>query len=229
MTAAEGGVTRQQVKGKIVVRMLLGALLGAGMAYACLTLAEHWHVSIKHIGWGDLLGGYLGICFFGIGLVLFAMSFNRREVAQSLEGWSAKLPASNDEVRQFRLQAAAMFLAGVMLLTPFLASGTLTGPSALGRGLFIAILVMFAAQTWANVRLWRTGDEFLRHQILVVCTLTFAIVQGALFLWAAAEHLKLVRSLTNWETMTLLLFCYLSVSFGVSMRNRPASLVLPPE
>jgi hypothetical protein len=228
MTAVEVGVTRRAVTGKMLLRMLIGAVVGGLLAFGCLELAEHWHVSIKHISWADLLGWYLGICFFGIGVLLFAMSFNRREVAQTLEGWSAKLPATNDEVRQFRLQAASMFLAGVMLLTPFLAQGTLTGPSALGRGLFGAIVLLFAGQTWVNVRVWRTGDEFIRQQMLVVCALTFAIVQGGLFLWAAAEHLKLVRSLTNWETVMLLLFCYLSVSFMVAMRNRPASL-LPPE
>jgi hypothetical protein len=210
---------------KIVSRMLIGAVVGAGIAFGFIKLALSMHVNVKGIGWADALALWLGISFLGAGLGFFGMSFSRREVAESLEGYSAKLPATDEEIRTFRLQAAVTMLAGAMLLSVYLVQGTLHGVStSAGWWAFAGLVVLFGLQTAANVALWRICDEFLRRQILITGALTFAIVQGALFLWAAAERLHLVRAASSWDTITLVLLVYMVVASCMAIRNRPASM-----
>jgi hypothetical protein len=197
-------------------RMAVGAVLGAGVGFGFMTMATKMHVSPKGMGWADFLAFWLGVTFLGVGVAIHAISFNRRELAANLE-CEAELPATNEEVGTFRLQAATLMLAGVMFLLPILGMGTL-GRSP--RMLFAVIVALFGLQSWANVLLWRRSDEFLRGQMLLTGGITFAIGQGALFLWAVAERLHLVRAASSWETITVLMTLYLSTSAYLSLRLR---------
>jgi hypothetical protein len=85
---------------------------------------------------------------------------------------------------------------------------------------YAVILALFALQTVANVQLWRTCDEFLRKQMLTVCAITFAVGQGALFLWAAAEQLHLARAISSWDILTLMLTLYICTGAILGLRNR---------
>jgi len=200
--------------------MAIGGIFGAGLALGFILLATKMHVTMKGFSWADALGSWLGVSFFGIGIILFAISFNRRELADNLEFGERKLPATDEEVRSTRLQAATMALAGAMLLLLTVSTG-LVGQSKMSSGLvFGAIAVLFGLQTWANVVLWRNSDEFLKGQILLSGALTFAIGQGALFLWAAAEHLRLARPASSWDVIVLLLTLYLLLGSWFGLRAR---------
>jgi hypothetical protein len=203
--------------------MLVGALAGAALGYAGITALEHLRGSLKHLPWTDWLGIWLGVTMAGIGLVLYVMSFNRREVAQSLEGWNAKLPATNEEISSFRLQATTLFLAGVLMLLPILIQGRALAQSGSGALVFAGIVVLFAVQTVVNVSVWRHADEFLRGQMLLVGAVTFAIGQGALFLCAAAERLGLVARVPTWDTLVLMMTLYLFVGAWFGIKNRPGA------
>jgi hypothetical protein len=126
------------------------------------------------------------------------------------------MPATDAEVRTALLQAAVLFLAGLLMLAPVAAQGY---PDAAGW-VFAAIFVLFLVQTGLNVQVWRGSDEVVRGMILATCAITFAISQGLLFLWAAAERLHLVAVRSNWDVYSLLMACYIVVSTGVSMRYR---------
>jgi hypothetical protein len=208
---------------KSMVLALVAAASGLVLSFGAMTLIKRVHVVPRSLAWTDLLAFFLGVTFFGGGLTLLVMSFNRRGLAESLEGAAAEIPASDEEVYAYRLQAVTLILAGPMLLLPLLAMGSL-GATRQGAWLFFAaIVLLFALQTVANVLVWRTCDEFLRGQMLAVAAVTFAIGQAALFLWAAAEHLGLARRISSWEIITLLMTLYLVTGTFVAMHNRPSS------
>ena len=132
----------------------------------------------------------------------------------------AKLPATDEEIRFYRLQAVTLILAGVMLLLPVLAMGSLASTTGAPALIFAAIAVLFVVQTAANVQLWRTSDEFLQRQMLLTAAVTFAIGQGLLFLWAAAEHLHLARPITSWDTIVMLMAIYVLAGAYLAIRAR---------
>jgi hypothetical protein len=205
---------------KAGVRMLLGGLLGALVGYSAMRLAFKLHVQVKSLTWSDFLAIWLGISFVGIAIITAALAANRKRLAQALEPGEASLPATNQEVRTFRLQAAILGLAGILLLTPIFALGPMRDHPNAAPGVFLGIVVLFALQTAANVIVWKTSDEFIRDNMMKVASITFAIGQGALFLWAAAEHLHLVPAVTAWEIVTLLMTLYLASGVMLSLQQR---------
>lgn len=221
MEAMEGTLGQAPLTRKKVLQMILGAIVGAAFGFGFMTLAKHMHVPIKQVTWADLLGFWLGITFFGVGLILYAISFNRKELAKNIEGESAELPATEGEVKAYRLQALTLILAGAMILLVLLGMGSLGSTRTGAIAFFATIAGLFVVQTWANVVVWRQSDEFLRSQMLIACGITFAVFQGALFLWAAAEKLHLARPLSSWDSITALLTIYLATSSWLSLKNRP--------
>jgi hypothetical protein len=203
-----------------VVLMILGFFLGGFTSYGLVRLAELVHVSAKSFAWPDWLAFWLGCTFLGIGSVTYAMTYNRRELARQLDGESEPMPATNEEVHQFRIQGVVLALAGVMLLVPLFAMGAWSKTAHGPEMAMAAIAVLFVLQTIGNVQCWRACDEFQRGMMLRTSAITFGIGQGALFLWAAAEHLRLVPAITSWEIVTLLLALYLGTGCVVAVRSR---------
>lgn len=208
---------------KIALRMLAGAAVGAAFGFGVMQIASAFHVSAKAMTWADFLAIWIGITYLGIGLIMYGISFNRRELAQNLEGQSARLPATPAEVRSARLQSVTLILAGIMMLIPIFGMGSLATLPNVPALLFLAIAILFVLQTATNILLWRAADEFLRSQILLTCTITFAISQALLFLWAAAEHLHFAPQLSTWETFTLLMTLYIASGTYLAIRNRPGA------
>jgi len=137
-----------------------------------------------------------------------------------MEGDNAELPATNSEVRTFRLQAGVLALAGALLLVPILSLGPLASHRNYAAPAYAGVLLLFGLQTAMNIMLWRSSDEFVRRMVLEVCAITFAIGQGVIFLWAAAERMGLLRALTGWQAINLLMTCYIAVGFCVSLTLR---------
>jgi cytochrome c oxidase subunit IV len=221
MAVQDVGQGRKTITKKSALLMLAGGAAGGALGAGVMTLAKHMHVATKSLTWADLLAYWLGVTFLGVGLFLYGNTFNRKFLAQNIEGESASLPATDQEVYAYRLQAATLILAGVMVLLPLLAMGTLSETRARQWLVFAGVALLFVLQTIANVMVWRGCDEFLRGQMLLTSAITFAIGQGALFLWAAAERLHLVRSITSWDTIILLLALYLATGTVIGVRNRP--------
>ena len=79
--------------------------------------------------------------------------------------------------------------------------------------------LLFAVQTVYNFRLWRVSDEFLRGAMTTTAAVTFAVGQGALFLWAAAEHMSLVKPVSTWDVLLNMMLLYMVVGALVSVRT----------
>ena len=206
------------IKTKTLIRALVGAVIGAVFGAGSVSILFKLHVISKHTSWADTLALCLGEILFVLGLVTYVISFNRRELARNLEGMSAKLPATEAEVRVTRLQCASLLLGGILILLPLFSVGLPGRPVIL----FAAIVVLFGIQTAVNLLIWRSSDEFQRRLLLLASGIAFAIGQGTFFLWAAAERLHLAPTASTWDMITVLLTLYLGISAYLSVRNRPS-------
>ena len=84
---------------------------------------------------------------------------------------------------------------------------------------FGGIGLLLAIQTVANVMLWRRGVEFLRLVMAETSAFAFWALQTALFLYAAAERLGLVDSISAWALTGILMAVYLLSSIVASARR----------
>lgn len=112
------------------------------------------------------------------------------------------------------LQVAAFALAGLMFLAPMYAPAFVRPDIVFG-----AIVAVFALQTVANVLLWRRADEMLRRVMSETSTIAFWALQTALFLYAAAERLGLIESITAWGMTGILMSVYLVSSIIAAARR----------
>ncbi len=223
MLAIENEVPREFMGKKSIFRFLAGLIFGGVFGYGVVKLLLNLHLPVKHMDWSDTLALYLGLILLGMGLCLFVISFSRKGVAEGLEGAGAAMPATDDEIHSFRLQCLTMVLAGLLMLIPFLAALASPERRPAAGVVFAGIVVLFALQTAANLQFWRRSDEFLRTQLLLVSATTFAIGQGALYLWAAAERLGLVAPISGWATIVLTMTAYLGTGLYFGIRNMPGS------
>lgn len=112
------------------------------------------------------------------------------------------------------LQITVLLLAGVMLLLPIF------GPAyASPDVVFGAVIVLLIGQSIANLMLWKAADELFRRVMAETSALAFWAVQLALFVYAAAERVGLVQSLSAWGMMGILMGIYLACSVIASARR----------
>jgi hypothetical protein len=219
-TAQTLSSTNRPFTWRTALMMLLGAALGCATGLGIMMLFLRLHVSPRSVGWMDILSLWVGIVYIALSLVSAYLSTNPRQLAKQLEGDLAKLPATRQEVVTARLQACVLFLAGALMVAPSLLETLVSGSPRNTAFAYSAIVVLFAVQTVANLRIWALSDEFMRQAIASVCALTFAIGQGLLFLWAAAEHLHLVHTGSSWSILTAEMLLYIFVSSYVTLRNQ---------
>lgn len=182
-----------------------GALLGASLAY-------FGGRSLPDLPWADLMAGATAAGLLISGGLSILLSANRRALSAmaSLEG-----EAGDCEIRAARRQGLVVVLAGVLLLLPVVSARSGFAPEMS----LAAVLAIFAAQTWINVSVWRRGDEMTRRTVLESGAVTFWILQGALFLYAAAERLGLAPAATAWQLMVVMMSAYLVLSSVVALRR----------
>ena len=87
---------------------------------------------------------------------------------------------------------------------------------------FAGLAVVFVIQTIANILVWRASDSFNRRLSMEAGALSFWGLQGALFLWAAAERMGLAPPVTAWSAVVVLMTVYLLASFWTGMRRMGA-------
>jgi hypothetical protein len=67
--------------------------------------------------------------------------------------------------------------------------------------------------------LWRNADEMLRRVMLETSALAFWAVQLSLFIYAAAERLGLIGTITGWGLMGMLMGVYFIASIVAGARR----------
>jgi hypothetical protein len=112
------------------------------------------------------------------------------------------------------LQVIVMLLAGTLFLLPMFGTAVATPEVIFG-----AILILLALQSVANLMLWRAADEMLRRVMLETSAMAFWALQLCLFVYAAAERLGLVGTITGWGLMGILMGVYFVASIVASARR----------
>ncbi len=112
------------------------------------------------------------------------------------------------------LQVVVMLLAAAMFLLPVFGAAW-TSPEVVFGG----VLLLVAVQSAANLMLWRTADEMLRRVMLETSALAFWSLQLGLFIYAAAERLGLVGTITAWGLMGILMGVYFIASAVAAARR----------
>jgi hypothetical protein len=179
---------------------------------------KHGHSGAQANG-ADITALLLTAFYIVVTAVLLWIASDRMRLARVLEGKAADTPASDDEVRSFLYQAAVMALAGVLLALPVFGTRIFAAHTQGGKVYYLGIVLLFAVQTFYNFRLWKISDEFVRNTMAATAGLSFAIGQGGLFLWAAAEHLSLVKPVSSWDLTINMMLLYLIVGSAVSVRT----------
>jgi len=200
---------------KTILLVIGSYAIGGSVGYLCVKLLiTQFHLSAKSITSADAVALWLGIAFLGAAAMLAFVSTNRAMLARSMEGEGVEVPATDEEVRISRLQAAVLALAGVMLLTPIFALHRVSLHPGFAVKVYFVIVVLFVLQTVLNVRLWRASDEYGRRTMLIVAASTFGIGQALLFLWGVAGRLGLTAGISGWDAIILLMSCYMAVGLG---------------
>ena len=178
-------------KGALLV--LLAALGGAfGFGFATLTDGVLTR-------WEDELAVFMAAAMIGIGVLsAFVVATRPSDVPKGCG----------------ILQVIVMLLAGVMFLLPIFGTAWATPDVVFG-----AIAVLLAAQSVANLMLWRAADEMLRRVMLETSALAFWAVQLGLFVYAAAERLGLIGTITGWGLTGMLMGVYFIASIVASARR----------
>ena len=186
--------TRQSIYVKLAGGAALGgigALVGYGLANAL--------VDNRDAPWADSLALAMAVALFTIG-ILSAVTLVLRP---------STVPKGCGV-----LQVIVFLLAGVMFLAPMYAPA-FASPDVVFGG----IAVLLAIQTLANVMLWRAADEMLRHVMAETSAMAFWALQTALFLYAAAERLGLIETVSGWGLTGILMAVYLLASIVAAARR----------
>jgi len=176
--------------GAAIVLGGLGALCGYGMAQI-----------FKEEGapWQDVLATAMAVALIAVGLLSALMMATRPSSVPKGCGM---------------LQIVVFLLAGLMFLAPMYAPAFATPDVVFG-----AVVVLLGIQTVANVLLWRAADEMLRQVMAETSAIAFWALQTALFLYAAAERLGLVDTISSWGLIGILMAVYLVASIVASARR----------
>jgi len=80
-------------------------------------------------------------------------------------------------------------------------------------------VAVFAFQTILNILVWRGADTFNRRISIEAGALSFWSLQGALFLWAAAERMGLAPAITAWGGLVIVMSVYLLAGAWAGVRR----------
>jgi hypothetical protein len=170
------------------------AVLGGAFGYGFATLTDG--VLTR---WEDELAVIMAAATIGIGVVTAVVVATR----------PSQIPRGCGV-----LQVVVMLLAGILFLLPVFGSAWTTPEVVFG-----AVLLLLAVQSGANLMLWRNADEMLRRVMLETSALAFWAVQLSLFIYAAAERLGLIGTITGWGLMGMLMGVYFIASIVAGARR----------
>ena len=112
------------------------------------------------------------------------------------------------------LQVIVMLLAGTLFLLPMFGTAVAT-PEVI----FAAVVVLLVLQSVANLMLWRAADEMLRRVMSETSAMAFWALQLCLFVYAAAERLGLVDTVSGWGLMGIMMGVYFIASIIAAARR----------
>lgn len=216
--ASEGRASGPRRVGPTLMRMAGGAVVGAAAAAGGMALADANAFDLLDGRWSFTLALWMGLTLLVIGLSLVALSFRGRFASAVMPGIEGLSVAGLGRAAFMRVQGAVLLLSGACLLIPPIYAAAPAPSAEAASGVFAAIVLLLATQSWLNWRVWRGVDELMRSVTVEAGFASFWLLQSALFLWAAAEVLGLAPALSSWDHLSILMLVYLGVSIAMSMR-----------
>lgn len=201
------------------VRLILGGLLGAGIGYQVGKLLKVIGPPSDAFTWSDIGALVIGGLLLAVGAFMGLASLSRRLAGRLLDP-AAERPITPAQATFYRQQSVVLLLAGPMMAAPVITQLLQDPvPPMLGAAVFCGVAALFLVQTVYNMIVWRRGDELIRQITTEASAISFWILQGALFFWAAAEKLDLAPPVSTWDSVTILMAVYLLVAGVVSARR----------
>lgn len=205
------------------IQALIGAVVAAPLGYLfgryLVALEKAGAVSVAELGWSDVLALLLAAMMAVVGLVTILVSLSRRTLGRQINPEETR-PATPSQVVFYAQNGLVLLLAGVMMaipvvtpvlfspLSPMIASAAMTG-----------LIALFLVQTAGNIAIWARSDELMRRAMAEIAGVSFAILQGLLFLWAAGEKLELLPRLTLWDAASVMMAAYLVIGMVITWRR----------
>lgn len=213
--------SRKPTRADVTRGVLLGLGLVAGgvVGFFIAQGEDSGLFDLASLSKGEMVSLVIAIALILNGLVVTAISFNGALAKRALDpaGDGRLVPG---QIGFYRQQAAVQVLAGLLLAAPVITVFFQPEPpEVLSLAVMIAVVALFLVQTALNLTVWSKADEMMRRMIAESGTICFWVLQGALFLWAAAEKLGLAPALSTWDLLTALMAFYLIVSSVLSVRR----------
>lgn len=207
-------------KGRVVAGLsLAGGVVGFSAGMLIGKLEKGGALSLETLGWSDILSGIIALMLIATGLMVLFVSFSRKASGRLLDPLSQR-DATRAQASYYRQQGLVALLAGLMLSAPvLLLAADDPPPFELAAAVMTGIVALFLLQTLVNLTLWFRSDELVRRVISETGAVTFWILQGALFLWAAGEKLSLLPALSLWDAVSLMMASYMLIATLVSSRR----------
>jgi hypothetical protein len=204
-------------------RMLLWAVIAAPLGYlvgkqmASAEKAGLW--TAPDLGWSDALALFLGMLMLAVGLVTVGVSTSRKALGRQVDP-ERGAPVSRALAGFYALSGWVLVLAAMMMAAPVVVGIAFDPvPPEIASATMIGLIALLLVQTASNITLWLRSDELMRKATAEICALTFVILQGALFLWAAGEKLALLPTLTLWDAVSVMMTAYLLIAVVITWRR----------
>ncbi|HWU81303.1 MAG TPA: hypothetical protein VN158_14710 [Caulobacter sp.] len=208
---------------RALVLAVVGAPLGylVGKSLARLEDAGVW--TAPDLGWSDVLALFLALLLLGVGAITMIVSASRRTLGRRIDPEGGR-PATSVQALFYARNGGVLALAGLMLAAPVIVRAVLDPvPPLIASATMIGLLALFLVQIASNITVWIQSDELMRRATAEISAVTFVILLGALFLWAAGEKLGLLPVLTLWDAATVMMTAYLAIAGVVIWRRGLAS------
>lgn len=216
MTSSTASARRLTVRSILVC---LGLVFGGAVGFAVGKLIKTGVIDVASMRWSDEAAVVIAIALMALGLIIGLVSLNRRAAGRMMDP-DGDRPATAGQASFYRQQGLVLFLAGAMMAAPVAAAVLYDPlPFPVASAFMLAVVAAFLAQTAYNLLVWRRADELMRQTISQTGAVCFWVLQGLLFLWAAAEKLNLAPALSAWDMMTIMMGFYLVVSAAMSARR----------
>jgi hypothetical protein len=205
---------------RTIIMALAGAFIGWPVGWFVGRLVKSHRV--PDLQWGDLGALMIAVALMGLGLIVLALTANRRgrAILASPDAPEFDRAVGPDQTTFFRLQAAVLLLAGAMLVAPVVFGwADSSAQRAFARPAMAAVVVVFVLQTVCNVLIWQRADEVFRQVIAETGAFSFWLLQGLYFLWAVGVKFGVFPEVSSWNAVTILMGAYLMVSAVVAWRR----------
>ncbi len=205
------------------LQALIGAVIAAPLGYwfgsYLADLDKAGAASDLKLVWSDVLALLLAAMMIATGLITLLTSLSRRALGRQINPEEAR-PATSAQAVFYAQNGLVLLLAGVMMGVPVLVPILFAPLSPIVASAAMAgLIALLLVQTAGNIAIWVRSDEFMRRAMGESAAVSFAILQGLLFLWAAGEKLGLLPQLTLWDATSVMMAAYLVIGLTITWRR----------